>query len=76
MVVVLWLMRGVDPGWGVVAGYLVLVNGLVHLVAWVALRRYNPGLVTGVLLFLPLGVAIVVTTPAGAGAPPLPASSS
>ena len=41
LVVVLWLMRRVDPGFAVVAGYIVLVNGIVHLIAWAALRRYN-----------------------------------
>lgn len=51
----LWLTRRVDVGWGVLAAYLVLVNGLLHLAQGVALRRYNPGLVTGVALFLPLG---------------------
>lgn len=67
MIVVLWLMRGVDPAWGVVAGYLVLVNGIVHLIAWAVLRRYNPGLVTGIVLFFPLGIAILAVTPAGIG---------
>lgn len=51
----LWLTLRVDAGWGAVAAYLVLVNGLLHLAQGVALRRYNPGLVTGVALFLPLG---------------------
>jgi hypothetical protein len=67
MVAVLWLMRGVDPAWGVVAGYLVLVNGLVHLAGALRLRAYNPGLVTGVVFFLPLGLAILLTAPAGLG---------
>jgi hypothetical protein len=67
MVVTLWLMRRVGPGFGVVAGYLVLVNGIVHLIAWAVLRRYNPGLVTGIVLFLPLGIAVLVTSPAGPG---------
>jgi hypothetical protein len=67
MIVVLWLMRAANPAWGVVAGYVVLVNGIVHLVAWAVLRRYNPGLVTGIVLFLPLGAAILWLTPAGIG---------
>jgi hypothetical protein len=67
MVAVLWLMARVDPGFGVVAGYLVLVNGLVHLGPALVLRRYNRGLATGVLVFLPLGLAILVTAPAGLG---------
>lgn len=67
LAVVLWLMRRVDPGFAVVAGYVVLVNGIVHLAAWAALRRYNPGLLTGLLLFLPLGIAVLATAPAGTG---------
>jgi hypothetical protein len=34
-------------------GFLMLANGLFHLVATVAHGRYCPGLVTGVLLYLP-----------------------
>jgi len=41
-------------GWGLIATYLVAVNGAVHVVGAVVKRRYNPGLVTAVLLFLPL----------------------
>ena len=40
---------------------------MVHVIAAVALRGYNPGLVTGVLFFVPLGVAILATSPAGLG---------
>lgn len=67
MVAVVWLMRRADPGFGVVAGYLLLVNAAVHVAAFGVLRRYNPGLVSGVVLFVPLGLAILVTTPAGLG---------
>jgi hypothetical protein len=67
MAVIVWLMRRFDPGFAVVAGYVVLVNGLVHVAAWAALRRYNPGLLTGIVLFLPLGVVVLATAPAGVG---------
>lgn len=67
MVVTLWLARRADAGFGVIAGYLLLVNAVVHVVAAVVLRRYNPGLVTGVAFFVPLGVAILATSPAGLG---------
>ena len=67
MVAVLWLARRVDPGFGVVAGYLLLVNAVVHVIAAAALRGYNPGLVTGVAVFVPLGIAILATSPAGPG---------
>ncbi|MBJ3774393.1 HXXEE domain-containing protein [Acuticoccus mangrovi] len=49
------------PPCGVTAGYLLLVNGLLHVAQALALRRYNPGLVTGIVLFLPLGATILVT---------------
>ncbi|MEM8884297.1 MAG: HXXEE domain-containing protein [Planctomycetota bacterium] len=45
----------VHPGFGLVAVYLVVVNAIVHVVPAVRLRTYNPGLVTAVALFLPLG---------------------
>lgn len=55
-IVVLYLARFVDVGLGLVAVYLTLVNALTHVGAAVALRRYNPGLVTAVVLFLPVGL--------------------
>ena len=36
-------------------------------IAAIALRGYNPGLVTGVAFFVPLGIAILATSPAGLG---------
>jgi hypothetical protein len=76
------------PGTGVVlaawVGFLVLANGLFHLVATVVLARYCPGVVTGTLLYLPLGFVLlravvrelhvsgsVVATAAGLGAVPM-----
>ncbi|RUU01691.1 HXXEE domain-containing protein [Mesorhizobium sp. USDA-HM6] len=41
------------PAWGLVA--------LAHLVTSARLRKYNPGLVTSVTLFLPLSVATIWT---------------
>ena len=46
----------VNLGFGLVAIWLTLLNGLVHVVQGVALRRYNPGLITAVVLFLPAGI--------------------
>jgi hypothetical protein len=53
----LYLARYVDLGLGLIAVYLTLVNAVVHIVGAVVMRRYNPGLATGVLLFLPAGLA-------------------
>lgn len=47
------------PAWGLVAPYVMIVNALAHLVTSARLRKYNPGLVTSIVLFLPLGVATI-----------------
>ncbi|MFZ4717336.1 MAG: HXXEE domain-containing protein, partial [Chthoniobacterales bacterium] len=49
------LAFSLDLGFGLIGVYLTLINGLVHLAQAVRLRRYNPGLITAVLLFLPVG---------------------
>jgi len=36
-------------------GAVVLLNGLVHLAGSILTRSYSPGLVTGLLIWLPLG---------------------
>ena len=48
------------PGYGLVAPYAMLLNGLAHVVVAARTRTYNPGLITSVLLFLPLGIATIV----------------
>jgi hypothetical protein len=49
------LARFVNIGFGLIAVYLTLVNAVVHLGPAFALRRYNPGLVTAVAVFFPVG---------------------
>ena len=44
-----------DLGFGLIGIYLTLINGLVHLAQALRLKRYNPGLITAVFLFLPVG---------------------
>jgi hypothetical protein len=44
-------------GLGLIAVYLSLINGVTHCLMAVVMRRYNPGLITSVLLFIPLGIA-------------------
>lgn len=53
-------------GWGMIAAYALLVNGLAHVGQGVALRRYNPGLGTAVAAFLPLAFLIILSVPATA----------
>lgn len=50
------LAAWVHLGLGLIAVYLSLVNAIAHCAQAIALRRYNPGLITSVVLFLPLGV--------------------
>jgi hypothetical protein len=52
-----YLARFVGPGAGLVAPYLAVVNGLIHVGVAVRTRRYNAGLWTGLLLLLPVGGA-------------------
>ena len=49
------LAATVSIGFGLVAVYLVLLNGTIHVVQAVISRGYNPGLGTAITLFLPLG---------------------
>ncbi len=55
-VVALYLAHFGDVGLGLIAIYLTIVNAAFHVVAGIVQRRYNPGLVTAVLLFVPFGV--------------------
>lgn len=65
--VALYLAVAAGAGWGLIATYLVAVNGVVHVVGAVVKRRYNPGLVTAVVLFLPLsGITFWKSTAAAA----------
>ncbi len=51
----LWLAATINSGYGYVAIYLVLVNAVVHILQAILMRRYNPGTITAVILFLPVG---------------------
>jgi hypothetical protein len=68
--VALWLAVEVDLAFGLIAVYLTAVNALVHIAGAIAIRAYNPGLVTAVALFVPFSVwgAIEVSDSSGAGA--------
>ncbi len=53
----IWLAATVDLGFGLIGIYGMLVNAVVHMVAALVSRRYNPGLVTAIVLMLPAGLA-------------------
>src|SRR4030042_1462450 len=67
--VVLYLCVYANIVWGLLSGYLVAFNGLVHIITSIRLRRYNPGLWTSVFVFGPLGVYIIyiINKESGAG---------
>lgn len=44
----------------VVLGSVVLVNGLIHTTLSIAYTEYVPGLITSILLWIPLGVATLL----------------
>lgn len=45
---------------GVVLGSVVLVNGLTHTTLSLAYTEYVPGLITSILLWIPLGIATLM----------------
>jgi hypothetical protein len=58
----------VNLGFGLIGIYLTLVNALAHIGQGFAMRRYNPGLATAILLFLPVGgFGLWTVTAAGHG---------
>jgi hypothetical protein len=63
----LYLACFVNLSLGLIAIYLPIVNAFGHIVPAIATRKYNPGLLTSVLLFLPVGIysAVVVSRAAG-----------
>lgn len=65
----IWAMALGGPGWAAFAGWLLLINGLLHVAQGVALRRYNPGLATAIALFLPIGLlTLTAAWPLASGA--------
>ena len=61
-----WLVAAVGPGFGLIGAYLLLVNSVAHFVGAVVFRKYNPGLWTAALLFVPVGVYCLKTVQDGA----------
>lgn len=65
--VAIYLAWAVKPVAGLVAGYMAVVNAILHLGPALKRREYNPGLLTALLLFLPLGGWCIFSVGAGAG---------
>jgi hypothetical protein len=61
MVGVILALRMKSYRWLLVSfGTVVLINGLVHAGASIVTRSYSPGLISGLLLFVPLGVVTLL----------------
>ncbi len=56
------LARNYGAGSALFAGWLLLVNALLHAGPALRNRAYNPGLLTAVLLFVPLGSAVLAAS--------------
>ncbi len=52
---VLYLAAYISPALGLIAVYLTVLNAFLHLGMAIVMRRYNPGLWTSLVLFLPVG---------------------
>lgn len=65
--VALYLACFVNLSLGLIAIYLPLLNAIGHIVPMIVKRQYNPGVVTSILLFVPVGVlsVYIVSTAAG-----------
>lgn len=55
-----YLAKYVAIGFALVPVYLIVFNGFTHVIASAALRRYNPGLYTALLLFFPWGLFLLI----------------
>ncbi|HVZ84990.1 MAG TPA: HXXEE domain-containing protein [Terracidiphilus sp.] len=56
VVAVSWMLAAtVRPGLGLIAIDLTLVNALAHIGGLIMLRVYNPGVITAVIGFIPIG---------------------
>lgn len=58
-VIILYCYVFLDPVWGLIAGYMTALNGLLHTVMSARQKEYNPGLWTSLFLFIPAGVYII-----------------
>jgi hypothetical protein len=68
IVISLALSMALNIGFGLIAVYGLLINGVGHIGGAIAKRKYSPGLVTAIFVFLPLGgFALFAIQQAGGG---------
>jgi hypothetical protein len=48
-------------GFGLIASYSMLINAVLHILPVARQRSYNPGLLTSLVLFLPLSIYTIIT---------------
>lgn len=65
--VALYLACFVSLSLGLIAMYLPMLNAFGHIVPAIVTRKYNPGLLTSLFLFLPVGVFSTVVVSRAAG---------
>ncbi|MCE9548607.1 MAG: HXXEE domain-containing protein [Planctomycetia bacterium] len=65
--VALYLACFVDLSLGLIAIYLPMLNAVGHIVPAIIKRKYNPGLLTSIFLFLPIGVLSTYVVSRAAG---------
>lgn len=65
--VAIYLAVFVDLSLGLIAIYLPMLNAFGHIVPAVLLRKYNPGLITSIVVFLPVGLLSTVIVSRAAG---------
>jgi len=58
-VIILYVYVFIGSVWGLIAGYMTVLNGLLHTVMSIRKREYNPGLWTSLFLFIPIGVYVI-----------------
>lgn len=65
--VALYLACFVDLSLGLMAMYLPMLNAFGHILPAIATRKYNPGLLTSIVLFLPVGLVSTYIVSQAAG---------
>ncbi len=72
-----WLCARVHAGFALIAAYLLLLNAVIHIVQGAVTRGYNPGLVSAIVLFLPVGGwCLYAAQEAGGGTLPMHAAGA
>jgi hypothetical protein len=58
--VAFYLAKYAALGVALVPVYTTVINGFTHVIVSITLRRYNPGLYTALVMFLPWGIFLLI----------------